>query len=251
MAKSIDEGRRKKKVVDDICEKEQLAILGTAPSIGMAPFDDKNTEIWGVSTIMEFKEATRYDKLFEMHSVGYWGRELVTKRLLRWDGPLYMMEEVDLFPNSIEYPLDDVLQYGRYHTTTITYMMVLAYHSFITTGKPMHVGLFGVHMEHDEEYGIQRPCCEYWLGKMEGAGMSTFVAPGGALLESAGLYGYENYNPICLDLKQRVGALKNTEMGFRANADEAMSRVWQTIGAQNEAQYWLTKLQRGQTPGGA
>ena len=237
--------------MSDICKKDMLAILGTAPSLSMAPYDDEKFEIWGVSTLLEFEKAKRLDVLFEMHSDGYWGRQDVTKRLKRWAGPLYMREKVKLFPNSKTYPLDDVLKYGRYHTTTITYMMALAYHSYIETGKPFHVGLYGVHMEHDEEYGIQRPCCEYWLGKMQGAGIDTMVAPGGALLESSGLYGYENYNPICLDLKQRILALHETEEKFREQEREAARNAEQHIGAQKEAQFILRMIQRGQSSQGA
>jgi hypothetical protein len=234
-----------------LCEKDKLAILGTASgSLGMAPYEDDGFEIWGVSTLLEFEAAKRLDVLFEMHSEGYWGRPDVTKRLKKWDGPLYMAEASKKFPNAVRYPIEDIVEHGRYHTTTITYMLALAYHSFKTTGKPFHVGLYGVHMEHDEEYGIQRPCCEYWIGKMQGAGMDVSVAPGGALLESSGLYGYENYNPICLDLKQRVQALKQTELKYREQENEAARNAEQHIGAQKEAQYILTMLQRGQSPRG-
>jgi hypothetical protein len=85
-----------------------------------------------------------------------------------------MHDHYDAIPRSIKFPLEDVLMYRRYQTTTITYMLAWAYHSFLKIGKPLHVFLAGVHMEHREEYTVQRPCCEYWLGRMRGPAWTSF-----------------------------------------------------------------------------
>lgn len=231
-----------------LCKKDKLCVLGTAGSLPAAPFDDDSFEIWGVSVVQSYEVAKRWDVLFEMHGRGYVDRPDVKKRLKTWDGPMYMLDKHEDFPNSIVFPKWLVDKHRAYHTTSISYMLSLALHSFEETGKPFHVSLMGVHMEHQEEYTEQRPCCEYWLGRMEGAGMDVFVHPSSALLKSQGLYGYENYHPVCYDLKQRIAGLAAGEQHWRGQEAEMHDNAMQQVGAQKEANYWLSRFQKGQIP---
>ena len=228
-----------------ICKKDKLCVLGTAGTLAAAPYADESFEMWGVSPVVTFEVCKRWDVLFEMHSEGYYGRADITKRLQGVNAPIYMLEAQEHIPGSITYPLDDILQYGRYHTTTVSYMLALALHSYKTTGKPYHVAVFGVHMQHEEEYEMQRPCVEHWIGQLKGAGVDVFIPPGGAILTASSLYGYENYNPLCYDLKQRVEGLTLGANAEEAARNEAEGRRHQQIGAIKEAQYWLDKLQKG------
>jgi len=231
---------------DEICKKDKLCILGTAGSMPMAPFADESFEIWGVSPVVTYEQCKRWDVLFELHTSGYWSRKDITERLAKVDVPLYMLHKQKQFKTSVEYPLDDILQYGRYHTTTISYMLALALHSFKTTGKPYHLAMFGVHMESDEEYQRQRPCVEHWIGQLMGAGVDVFIPPGGAILTAHGLYGYENYNPVCFDLKARIQGLQMGEKHEEDARNEAEGRRHQQMGAIKEAQFWLDKFQKGE-----
>ena len=52
--------------MSNYCTKDKLAILGTAQSLSMAPYADEDFEIWGVSTLLEFEVAKRFDVLFEI-----------------------------------------------------------------------------------------------------------------------------------------------------------------------------------------
>lgn len=228
-----------------LCDKDKLAICGTADTLTATPWDDPEFEIWGVAQITTFPPFRRADLLFELHERSYWGDKNVTDRLNKWQGPLYMQDHYEEVPRSVKFPLDLILQYRRYHTTTLTYMMALAYHSFITTGKPMHLAMFGVHMEHREEYTEQRPCCEYWLGRMEGAGMDIFLA-GGAILRSKGLYGYEGYSPLCFKFRQRLEGLSNGANVREEERDEAEGKRREQVGAMKECEYWLRLAQTGE-----
>ena len=60
--------------------------------------------------------------------------------------------------------------------------------------------------DREEEYGEQRPCCEYWLGRLEDSGVEIFIA-GGAVLSAPFLYGYEKYSPLALQLRRRMDGL--------------------------------------------
>lgn len=231
-----------------LCQKDLLAVIGTAdPTRQAAPYEDKNFEVWGVAVATSYPDVKRLDVQFEMHTDGYWKRDPnVAKRLSAVKVPLYMQQHWDEFPTSIPFPLEIVKQYRQYFTSSIAYMLALAYHSFVMVEKPKHVALFGVHMAAGEEYGEQRPCCEYWLGRMQGAGMDIEVAPGGALLVAGSVYGYENYNPICLEFRQRISDIVGGMQQSREEIAKWQEQLHRNEGAKIEAEYWLRKVQRGE-----
>ena len=231
------------------CDKEKLVILGTAdPTRGMAPYGDSNYAIWAVAVAATYPDVKRIDALFELHTSGYWEQDPnVKKRLSETTIPIYMHRKVDGIPASVIFPLKEVCEHRRYFTSTIAYMLGLAFYSHKTTGKPSEVELFGVNMSSGEEYVDQRPCCEYWIGCLETAGVKVTLTDGGALMVSkTGLYGFENYDPLCWEIQQRVFAI---EGGIRKS--EAELHRWElqrakNAGAHFEASHWLRKAQRGE-----
>lgn len=229
----------------ELCHKDRLAILGTADTLKLTPWDDKELEIWAVAQCATFPAFKRADILFELHDEGYWREKEVLERLKKHVFPLYMQKKYAEIPHSMEFPLAEVTKYRGYHTTSITYMLALAYHSFVTTGKPKRVELYGVHMEHTEEYTTQRPCCEYWLGRMEGAGMDIYLA-GGAILKSDGLYAYEGYNPLCYKFRLRINGLANGKAVREKEMRDAELKMHEQDGAIKECEYWLRLAQTGQ-----
>ena len=228
-----------------LCQKDKLAILGTAPTMSATPWEDKDFEIWAVAQCTTYPAFKRGDLLFELHEKSYWNDKNVIKRLNQWDGSLYMQQHYPQIPRSIHFPMELILPYRRYHTTSITYMLAWAYYSYLKVKKPLHVALFGVHMEAREEYTEQRPACEYWLGRMEGAGIDISII-GGAILGQSGLYGYENYDPLCFKLRERINSLANGEKVRARERDEAEGRRREQIGAIKELEVWLRAAQRGE-----
>lgn len=234
-----------------LCQKDKLALVASAdPTRGMAPFDDKNYELWGLSVVTTFPDVKRLDLLFEMHPEGYYKRDPnVLKRLQGLKQPLYMLRQHDDIPMSMVYPMDIITsKYRAYHTSSISYMLALAYHSFLTTGKPNHVEMYGAHMSTEEEYRDQRACCEYWIGCMEAVGIKVMAPECGSLLMSAsgGLYGMENYDPICWDMRQRTYGLQNGINDAINKRRAAEIQEAKNAGALYEANYWLLKHQRGE-----
>ncbi len=229
-----------------LVDKELLAIVGTAPTMTAAPFEDDKYEIWAVGQCATFPGFTRGDVLFELHGGEYWKDEPVIKRLNKWDGRLMMQDHYPEVPKSERFPIETILQYRPYHTTSISYMLAAALHSFKACGKPFHVGLFGIHMEDiREEYAEQRPCCEYWLARMEEAGMDIFIAAG-AVLAAPFLYGYEAYSPLCYKIRQRIDGLNTGVNQLMAQEDQIVRRKHEQIGAAKESEYWLRLAQRGE-----
>jgi hypothetical protein len=228
------------------CTHDKLAILGTAETMLATPWEDEEFEIWAVAQCETYPAFKRADILFELHTKDYWSDPNVIVRLNRWKGPMVMQDHYEEVPNSIRLPLEVVKNYRRYHRTSITYMLTLAYHSYLLTKKPAHVALFGVHMaDIREEYAEQRPCCEYWLGRMEGAGMDIFLA-GGALLQAPFMYGYEKYNPLTWKLRSRLDGLVNGQGVREQEEREAELKKHEQMGAVKEVEYWLRLAQRGE-----
>ena len=230
------------------CQKELLAILGTAePTRGAAPFGDENFEIWAVAVASTFPDVKRIDVQFEMHDSSYWGHEDVKKRLLEVTVPLYMQEQHEEFPTSMKYPIELLTSYRRYFTSSIAYIFALAYHSFVMTGNPKHVAIFGIVMSCDEEYGEQRPCCEYWIGRMEGAGMNVeIIGSDSSVLASPGLYAYENYNPLSYDIRQRIDGLSLGLMHSKRELEKWKEQKAKQEGGIAENEFWLRRFQRGE-----
>lgn len=243
--------RKGKKSDALFCQKDKLAIVGTAETMPMAPYGDQGYEVWAVSVCTTYPAFKRGDLLFEMHNRAYWNRPEILERLNKYDGPTYMIDHYKEVPKSVRFPIDllmDPWKYRRYHTTSITYMLAWAYHSYLETGKPYHVGLYGIHMASREEYTEQRPCCEYWLGRMEGAGIDILMAPGGSVLTSNGLYGYEGYHPAIPKIRDRLTAL---QAGGQQAEQEAIRWEKQKIkqdGAVAECEYWMRQFQLGAIP---
>ena len=228
------------------CQKDLLAIAGTAdPSRRAVPYEDENFEIWCPSVLCVYPDFKRADLFFELHTEGYWQHDDVRERLQNITTPMYMQEVHEEFPASMRYPIDTIKQYRQYHTNSISYMLALAYHSFVTTGKPKHVALFGIIMACEEEYGEQRPCCEYWLGVMEGAGIDIELSSDSAVLASPGLYGYQTYNPILYEVRQRIVGLKDGLNHTLGEVETWKDQKARQEGAIAETNFWLSRLTKG------
>ena len=215
--------------VPHLCQKELLTILGTAdPTRAMAPYGDENFEIWGCHVCCVYPDVKRIDIQFEMHGPGYWKRPEILKRVQEQTVPIYMQNVNPEIPNSMRYPVEIFDHYRAYSTSTISHMLALAYHSFVMTERPKHVALFGIMMLAEEEYGEQRPACEYWLGRMEGVGMDIMINPGSAILVAPGLYGYHNFSPVVYDLESRSIQLHNG-----LNESRREQKKWELQAAKN------------------
>ena len=230
-----------------LCQKDKLCVLGTAGSMPNAPFEDDGYEIWTIGQATTYPQCKRYDLLFEMHSKGYWEKHPpVKERLSKATVPMYMHQVYKEIPQSVKYPIDIILEkYRTYFVTSIGYMLALALYSWETVRKPAHIAIFGIHMENREEYTEQRPNVEYWLGRLEGAGVDLLIAPGGAIFQSKILYGYEAYSPYCLDLKERIHGLVLGREEWAKRRDHCEAHRWKHIGAIEEDERLLRQLQTG------
>lgn len=172
-----------------------VAILGSASSsLQDAPWMSKSVERWAGASFYKYHKnlAGLVDRWFEIHKdveqlrSGWLGWAIENQQRCDLQEPHPELE------NSSAYPIDRITsKFGRYFTSTASYMIALA----IDEGAE-GIGLFGVNMSTEGEYRNQRSCCEYLVGVARGMGIKVHIANGSPLFrEKRGLYGYEYNEP--------------------------------------------------------
>lgn len=192
-------------------KRNKVAIVGFADSKDEGPYTDNTWDIWGLNSLWEV--LPRWDLWFEIHDkeIFNWhtnqqvGYGLTREGKPYADGlknlgvPLFMTQAYPEIPNSLAYPMDYMCKkYGsafmgpigqdgfRYWTNTISMMIAIA----IDYGYPV-IGVWGVDMATHQEYGSQRPSCEFFLGCAAGLGRKIMLPATCDLLKARFIYGFE------------------------------------------------------------
>lgn len=166
--------------------ERKIALVGTADSGVLAPYEDPAWEIWGVSTRAEY--VTRADRWFEIHRLSGDPNEWMA----RWRDNLgELVKTIDLYmlfpsvPGCIEYPYERITQrFGTYFmTSSFSWMMALAIDELRPAdGEPVkgEIGIFGVDMEAGSEYVQQRAGFRHFLdlARAWGIGVSRMASSG-------------------------------------------------------------------------
>ena len=189
---------------EEVRKPRKIAILGTAePHWRAAPYADESWEIWTCGGI--FASVPRTDRHFEIHAKPEtckgWGQSVEQEAAARnvyWDwlnqrGPTAVLRAPHPdCPDASVYPIDTVLEAfpDRYFTNTVSYMIALA----LLEGCD-ELGLWGIDMALSgtgiaDEYGVQRPSVEFYLGIAVGRGIRVHLPPETTLLKCRKLYGF-------------------------------------------------------------
>jgi hypothetical protein len=217
----------------------KIAICGTAESLPMAPYDDKEWEVWSISCALTYPAFRRWDRLYELHDRDYWTQTDVLKRINDAKCDIWMQDVYPEVPRSKRYPLLEVSEgYSKNFTNSIVYMIAHAIYE-----KVNHIALFGVHMAAEEEYGYQRPACEYWLGIAQASGISIHVQGPSAILKNNYLYGYDKEWKIKRDLTNRLDALKQGEKQLSDQLEQVKQNYYQQQGAIKDVDFIIKLIQ--------
>lgn len=244
----------------------RVAILGFADSYALAPFEDRSVEIHGINELHRY--LPRWDRWYELHAresfeiKGNRDQEAHVNWLRAQKPvghpehkPIFMRELFPDIPAGVVLPLEWLSDrfFGRfgqrpYFTSSIGYMLAMA----IAEGRdeaftPIDdtavgwIGLYGIDLASDTEYGEQRPNAEYFIGLARGLGIEVVIADGSALLRGDHLYGFESR-----EAKEGV----NGEMFLRTRIveiEEQRNKVISTLnhldGLKEECEYHLKRLQ--------
>lgn len=168
----------------------KIAIIGKAPSTMLAaPYDDESWEIWTLYDTPQRNEVPRWSRNFELHPLSGFedNKEYYQWLSTKHEQPIYLRKEHEDVPSGVAYPVDEIVErFGRYFTNTVSWMIALAIHEEVS-----EIGLWGVDMAHDTEYGTQRPSCEYFVGMAVGSGITVQIPEASDLLKTRVLYGFE------------------------------------------------------------
>lgn len=178
----------------------KIAIVGGASSRMDAPFTNQAWEIWGCNNC--YLGLPRISRWFEIHKIHFDGTDYYRRgrkefrgmkvndylgSLRRLEVPVYMQLHWPVIPQSVQYPIEDIIKrFGRYFTSSIAYMIAFA----IREGAK-EISLHGINMGCDDEYSIQKPCLEYLIGYARGMGIKVSISEDSALLYTQQMYGFE------------------------------------------------------------
>lgn len=201
----------------------------------LAPYADPSYEIWGCSP-GTYPHASRVDQWFELH---FWkpANPCCEINYVKWMSqlgkPVYMVRPVTEVPTSIAYPKEAVLNFvygtvtdregnsrpARFNPndfgSTLSWMLALA-----IMQKPDEIGLWGVDMAANEEYGPQKDGCLSLLHIAKSIGIKITLPHESDLIRPAPLYGYQEHDPYYIKLSERM-----TELDHRIG--DAMRREQQ------------------------
>lgn len=247
----------------------KIAILGSAPSsLGLAPFGDPTWDIWACSP-GTYPHLSRCDAFFELHR---WEPGVVGKahtqvpwfspEYVAWMGsltcPVWMQSPVAEIPTSRALPVDELTsKYGDYFfTSSVAWMMACAIEDIIewreangldTGGQ---IGLFGVDMAANEEYGDQRAGCHFFCQLAATLGIQIVVPPESDLLRPRLLYGIHESSHFTIKLTVRRRELEGRLAQARQAKESAIAQELQLLGALDDLNY-IFQTWNGDRPGRA
>lgn len=189
----------------------EIAILGYAEETRDLVFAlDENVEIWGINMAHAFiwgkdgpKTKAKVTNWFQLHPrnwssggrppTGYFGRPKEHVDFLsKFDGTVWMQKADPEIPNSKPYPLAEItVASGRqYFTSTFAFQLGLIWYQHVIENNPVKsVRVYGVNLTSMDEYIHQKSCVEYWLGRLEQAGIEVLIPSKSALMKGK-LYAY-------------------------------------------------------------
>lgn len=215
----------------------KIAILGSAPSsIELAPYADPTYEIWGCSPGC-FSVAQRTDVWFELHrwqpGAPWFGPAYVT-HVEQYPGPVYMSAPTPSVKNCTLLPVTDLItEFGPYFfTSSIAWMFAMAIYS-----GAKEIGLWGVDMSHQSEYGYQRAGCQYFAMVARARGIEVSVPPESDLLRPPPLYGVCEHTHAWIKTRARVVEIQQRIADAQKRYTEAQQESLFLQGALDDLQW--------------
>lgn len=203
-------------------KRKKVALVGFASNtLHLVPWTDPEFEIWGMNQ-GHINCVRRADRWFEMHSPEFTA-DLRDPGYIPWlkalTIPVYMIDVREEFPTSCRYPIEDAIKYcGRdYFTSSVAFMLALA---ALEGFEEIH--LYGINLAIGDEYFYEKPCAEWWIGLLEGKGITVYVPHASSLLKQYLRYGYYVDARPQSSLKAYLGARINT---FRQLCEQDTANV--------------------------
>lgn len=241
---------------------ESVAIVGFSDtSRDLAPWGDETWEKWICNRLGVQPGITIWDRHFDPHpwvwTVQHFTPELAAEyeAFLKKDwGPARVLYHPDaLGPNSVAFPVEECIKFsGRsYFTNVIAYQIIYAAHL-----GAKRIGLWGIDLRTDTEYGYERPNVEWALGFAEGRGIEIVFPDVCALLNNDGfmpLYGVSEKDTPLADfdrlVSNRIADIEKHLPILSKKNDDALIDIYRAEGAQLQAKQFLECIRHARRGG--
>jgi hypothetical protein len=155
--------------------KKIAIVCGSPSSEFLAPFDNKEWDIWVLGNRLNKFKDKRVTRIFEIHDdILKEGGLKYAKWLVSQNIPMVVGEKFPVTAKHVKvFPFDkaEKLIGHTYLTSSSAYMMAMA----ILDGAT-HIGVYGVDMAVDDhEYFWQRPCMDGWIHFARGRGIEVII----------------------------------------------------------------------------
>lgn len=220
----------------------RIAVLGSAGSLPKAPFKNADFERWtqGKSTPPGVQHAQvegewdiwgcspgcwsispRFTKFFELHRWepgAPWFSPEYCQFLRDFKGPVIVGGVIPEIKNAILYPIDRIeRKFSSYFLSSSLALMVAMAIDEIETEreKPGHdasedvIGLWGVDMAATEEWGYQKPGCQFFVLEALRRGIGIYLPPESDLMRPAPVYGISEWDHNYIKLTSRARELSS------------------------------------------
>ena len=230
---------------------DKIAIIGSAHSSTLlAPYRDPSWAIWGCSPGV-YGAAPRKDVWFETHrwevqEPGFpqdphakpWFSPEYVRFIEQFPGPVFMSELPPTVPNALLFPYAAMIEkHGPYHfTSSVAWMIALAIEL-----KPKAIGLWGIDMAAHEEWALQRPGCQHFLGLAIRMGINVVLPPESDLMQPSTMYGLSEINPRHIKFMARLRELEGRRNAANASVNAANGEILFLNGAIENMKYMLAQ----------
>ena len=174
-----------------------LAIVGSHPDTREnAPFDDPNFEIWLYNEAPQKPEIySRWDAALQIHLPEVYSatHNWVNEDHWNWlqldhgNRRIFMQDVDHRVPNSVKYPLDEILAMHKRKYLRSSPAMALALAIYLGY---KHIALYGNELSSNTEYSYQAPNYAYWCGFADGRGVRLDIECWDSEFKKP-IYGYE------------------------------------------------------------
>lgn len=211
----------------------KIAIMGSAPSsVQLAPFKNSDYhawtqgridsltrayrsvpgdfDIWGCSPACwaSIPRATRWFEVHRWEPGKAWFSHEYCQFLIDFKGPVYTGGKIEEIPNHVVYPIDRIEEkFSSYFlTSSIALMLALAIDEIETKGVTDDdvIGLWGVDMSAFEEWGYQRPGCQFFVLEALRRGIGVYLPEESDLMRPMPVYGISEWDHNYIKLTSRA-----------------------------------------------
>jgi hypothetical protein len=230
---------------------DKIAIIGSATtSTLLAPYRDPTWAIWGCSPGV-YGMAPRKDVWFETHRwepqvpglpndpvAKPWFSPEYVRFMELFEGPVFMTEHIASVKNCVLYPFAEMIaKHGPYHfQSSVSWMIALAIEM-----KPKAIGLWGIDMAANEEWALQRPGCQHFLGLALRMGIQVVLPPESDLMQPSTMYGLSEINPRHIKWMARLRELESRRNAAQASVNQLSGEMTFLNGAIENMKYMLAQ----------